>query len=105
MTQGDVEPLVDVDEALLLHVREDHGRLHMFPRCLLCLPEFLLKPSELSQLHLDLLLLLLLGEIISCLLLGGSSSLITTKTEREKLRDKEERNRSKVDLQLKHGVR
>ena len=78
MVQGDVEAIVDVDDALLLHTCEDDGSLNVFTSRFFCLTEVLLKPAKLSQLSLRVVSLLLLIEVFLSLLLGGPSALLTT---------------------------
>ena len=73
LVEGHVEAFVDVNDALLLHAGEHDCGLDILPRCLLSLSELLLKLLELGQLHLDVDLLLLLREIVSCLLFGSSA--------------------------------
>ena len=61
LAQGHVEALVDVYDALLLHLGENDCCLNIFSGCVLCLMKFILKSLELGQLHLRISLQVLLS--------------------------------------------
>ena len=105
LAEGDVEGLVDVDDALLLHVGEYDSGLDVLSRCFLGLAEILLELVELGQLQRDVCLLLLNGKIISRLLLGRSAPLLPAKIKVMGSRYNELKEEYEDYLHLEHGMR
>ena len=76
LVEGDFERLVDGDDALLLHLADNHSGLEILSGRVFSLLEILSKLLELGELLLGLILLLRGGEVVSLLLLVGPSALL-----------------------------
>ena len=79
LAQGDLEIVVDADDALLAQGGQHHGGLEVVSGLVLGLLEILRELLDLGQLGLVIRLLLRSGEVVGSLLLRGSSALGATR--------------------------